>query len=154
MGRPTKITQDKLELIEQLASEGLSLRSIAAKVGISNSKIIEYNQRGENQKGIGLKVWEHIQKGYADLERMLLASIRSAAMGIVLRDKNGNPAPRKPVWQAAARMLEALKVWDNHYSVKVNKFDVPFDEIPEAAQQKLVRDAVKELTGVEIKKKV
>ena len=146
MARPTKITKEKLAEIEQLASEGLSLQSIEAFVDLSDGLLRRYWGKGENQQGIGLKVFHAIKKGRAKLERELLEAIRTLALGKKLKGSE-----KTPQMVAAARLLEALHIWDNHYNVKVEKFDVPFDQIPEADQQRLVKKAIKSITGIDIK---
>ena len=96
MGRPTKITEKKLNEIEKLASEGLSLRSIEAFADITDGLLRKYWSKGEKQKGIGLKVFHRIKKGRAKIERECLTNIRN----------------RVQRWTASARLLEALHIWD------------------------------------------
>ena len=146
MARPTKITKEKLAEIEKLASEGLSLPSIEALLDLSDGLLRGYWNKANEQTGIGLKVFHSIKRGRAKLERELLEAIRTLALGKKLKGSE-----KTPQMVAAARLLEALHIWDNHYNVKVEKFDVPFDQIPEADQQRLVKKAVESITGIKIK---
>jgi len=99
MGRPTKITPEILKKIEEYAATGMSLRSIEAMIDIADGVIRKYWSKGEEQRGIGLKVFHHLKKGYARFEQFCLNIIRRAAEG-TLENKNAQ-------WTAAMRMLEA-----------------------------------------------
>ncbi len=102
MPRPPKITDEMLREIEELAADGTTIPSIEALIGVSDGLLRHYWAKGSNQKGIGLKVFHALKKGYARFEQTCLQIIWAAAYG------HKHPQGEyQPQWTAAMRMLEA-----------------------------------------------
>ena len=102
MPRPPKITESILIEIEELAARGTTIPSIEALIGVSDGLLRHYWAKGSNQKGIGLRVFHALKKGYAKFEQKCLNIIWAAAAGGKIKD-----AVNQPQWTAAMRMLEA-----------------------------------------------
>lgn len=86
-----ELTKAGLKLVEKMARDDKTLRSIAAKLGIPFRKLDKMLDRnkGDNPERIA---WEH---GHADHEQHVRDIVRAKALGDVvelpLRDERGNP---------------------------------------------------------------
>jgi len=100
-----RIGEKELQQIEELAAKGMSRKGIEGVLGLGDGLIRRYWAKGENQRGVGKKVYLALLRGYARLERELLKVIWAAIRGQKLEGSE-----RFPNWQAAMRMLEAINL--------------------------------------------